>query len=220
METRSAVTLRMPRIGRELVEFARRRSSGRPSSRRARRVEQSNAAHGIDPWSAAAIEQNRQWLMAYMLSLAGDPAVSDDLVQEVFTIAFQKRESFAPGTNFGGWLRGIARNVALRHCEARGRQPLVARQEVVERLDQAAAEGESRNMDPGWIETRKRFLRECVAKLTERVRRMLDLRYTRGCSATEVADALSQTVPSVNVALFRARQSLAVCVQRKEAFHG
>jgi len=171
----------------------------------------------MDPWSQAAIEQNRRWLTAFVLSLTGDAAACDDIVQEVFLIAYRKRSSFAPGTNFGGWLRGIARHVVLRHCERRAKQPLVNHDEALRRLEVAAAESEARSMDLGYQQQRYRFMRECLTTLSTRIRHVLRMRYTVGLQAGDIAREMGMTVSAVNVGVFRARLALAACIRRKES---
>jgi RNA polymerase sigma-70 factor (ECF subfamily) len=53
-------------------------------------------------------------------------ADADDLLQEVFRTAWDSRANFRrdrPGDTFRGWLRGITRNILLRHFRRIGRQP-------------------------------------------------------------------------------------------------
>lgn len=170
-----------------------------------------------DPWSAAMIEQNREWLTAFLLGLTGAPDAVDDLVQDVFTIAFAKRDSFEAGRSFGAWLRGIARNVALRHAERSGRQALLATDEAIEHFDQAAAQAEAAEMAPEARERRFAFLRECLDALGPRARQLLDLRYAEAQSAAAVAGRLGLSISAVNVGVFRARAAVADCISRKEA---
>src|SRR5690349_16759513 len=106
-----------------------------------------------DPWSTAAIEQNRQWLLAYLLMLTGDPVAADDLVQEVFVVALRKRVNFVAGTNFGGWLRTIAKNVALNYGKRHGREILISNDMAVEALDRVAARAEAKEHDPDYSTT-------------------------------------------------------------------
>ena len=169
----------------------------------------------MDPWSEAAIGQNQRWLTAYLLAQTGNPTVADDLVQDVFSIAFEKRGAFEPGTNFGGWLRSIARNVVLRHFEKRARRPVIDQDEAVARLDRMAAAAEDRAVDPAWAGSRAEILRECLRKLTERARRLVNERYSLGRSPAAVSASTGQSVSAVNVALFRARAVLADCLRRK-----
>jgi len=169
----------------------------------------------MDPWSEAAVRQNQRWLTAFVLAQIGDPVAADDIVQDVFSIAFQKRGSFEPGTNFGAWLRSIARNLVLRHFETRARRPLIDRDEAAARLDQLAAAAEDRAVDPAWTESRAEILRECLKELTERARKLVAERYGLGRSPAAVSASTGQSISAVNVALFRARTALAECLRRK-----
>lgn len=170
-----------------------------------------------DPWSAAAIAQNREWLVAYLLGLIGDPGTVDDLVQEVFQIAFVKRDSFEAGRSFGAWLRGIARNVALRHLERARREPILLDEAGLEAFDAAAAGAEAADLAPDAHGQRLAFLRACLETLGRRARQLIDLRYAGGEGAAAVAARLGLSVPAVNVGVFRARAALADCIARKEA---
>ena len=169
-----------------------------------------------NPWAEIAIEQNRRWLRAYILSATGDHSAYDDLVQDVFAIAHRKRYSFETGTNFGGWLRNIARNVILQHCRKRERQPLFSHDDAVETLDRAAAEAEDCCRDPIFVEHRQQFLRECLKVITRRVHEVLRLRYAENRPAQVVANLLHMSVTAVNVAAFRGRLAVAQCVESKE----
>jgi RNA polymerase sigma-70 factor len=182
-----------------------------------RGMQNSVSTNEVDPWSAAAIEQNREWLIAYLLGMIGDPHAVDDLVQEVFHTAFVKREHFEAGRSFGAWLRGIARNLALRHLERKGRDALLMTPETLEVFDQAATAAEAADLWPDARERRLAFLRECLEGLGRRARQLIELRYAREESAASVAGKLDLSVSAVNVGVFRARASLAECITRKEA---
>jgi RNA polymerase sigma factor (sigma-70 family) len=170
----------------------------------------------VDPWSVAAIEQNRAWLTAYLLGMVGSPGVVDDLVQEVFQIAFAKRGSFEAGRSFGAWLRGIARNVALRHLEQIGREPILLSAAGLDAFDLAAAKAGALDLVPDAQERRLAFLRECMEKLSQMARQLIVRRYTQNESAATVAMQLGMSVSAVNVAVFRARAALAECITLKE----
>lgn len=174
------------------------------------------AQRSIDPWTETAIEQNRGWLKAYVLSLTGSPWDSDDIVQEVFQVAYRKWSALTPGSNFGGWLRGIARNLVLEHCRRNKRVVLMDPDDAVTYLDRIAARSEERSMDPFYAKRRKRMLRECMQTLTERTRKLVALRYAAGYSMERIAQAVNSTISAVNVAIFRARRTLTECVRRKQ----
>src|SRR3954452_6378386 len=49
-------------------------------------------------------------LRCYVASQLHHPNDVDDLTQEVFIAAYRDLASYRPGSDFGAWLRGIARN--------------------------------------------------------------------------------------------------------------
>ena len=61
-------------------------------------------------------------LRAFAMSLCGNPARSDDLVQETLLKAWNKIDSFEEGTNFRAWLFTILRNTFLSEQRKRKRE--------------------------------------------------------------------------------------------------
>src|SRR2546426_7166387 len=120
----------------------------------------------MDPWTRAAIEHHRDWLIPYLAAATGDFGAAEDLVQEVFRLAYEKRSEFEPGTNFGGWLRAIAKNCLKRHFDRARRQPLLVDDALTE-LDRAASDAKHLS-DPDWMPRRMAALAECFGRLTRR----------------------------------------------------
>jgi RNA polymerase sigma-70 factor (ECF subfamily) len=168
----------------------------------------------IDPWGLAAVEQNRHWLTAFLLAATGDRNAAEDIVQDVFRIAYEKRGEFAPGTNFGGWLRAIAQNCLKRHFDKSRRSPILVG-DALHALEAAATRAEGRLLDPAWSKSRMDALRTCLNEVTRRAREILRRRFGEGRSADEVADGLGMSVTAVNVTVYRARRTIADCVRRK-----
>ncbi len=60
---------------------------------------------------AELYEQYRTKVVRYLISLSGDPEVSEELAQDVFTQAFSRREEFRSGKEqFLSWALIVARN--------------------------------------------------------------------------------------------------------------
>jgi RNA polymerase sigma-70 factor (ECF subfamily) len=169
---------------------------------------------GPDPWSEAAVEQNRRWLQAFLLAATGDPAAAEDLVQDVFRIALEKRSSFRAGTPLGAWLRGIAKNCLLRHFERTRRSPILLG-DSLDHLEQAAAGAEEEWLAPDWMRRRTRALQDCLLRLHDKARFLLKSRYLDGLSAEEVARRIGARANAVHVAVYRARAALAACLEGK-----
>ena len=171
-----------------------------------------------DPWSAAVIEQNRHWLLAYLLAATGNQTSAEDIVQETFRIAYEKRDTFTSGTNFGGWLRMIAKNCLNRYFERLKKNPILLGDAISE-LDQVASEYEERFVDSEWMDARITAMRNCLERLTMRVRQIFEHRYREEKSAKEVAELLGMKVSAIDVTVFRARAKLVECI-RRESIHG
>jgi RNA polymerase sigma-70 factor (ECF subfamily) len=136
----------------------------------------------------------------------------DDLAQEVFLAALESLPSFHRGTDFGAWLRGIARNKLLLYFRGQSRRHEALqhfRDEVAalidDDLERAAATDRA--------ETIERLLR-CIAKLPERLRRVVRAGLD-GDRPVEVAKALATTVGVVYNLHYRANQLLCACLQKE-----
>jgi RNA polymerase sigma-70 factor (ECF subfamily) len=80
------------------------------------------------------------------------------------------------------------------------------------RVDEAFAETDE--FGDLW-ERRQQALDDCVAALPEKSRRLLSLRYEGRKSVGNVAGRVGQSFDAVTKALYRLRQALSDCVERK-----
>lgn len=167
-------------------------------------------------WTQGVIEQNRRWLLAYVYAATGDAAAAEDLVQETFIIAYQKRAEFRRGEPFGAWLRGIARNLARRHLDQTSRRPFLHLNDAAwSALDRRSASLEQDHVNPDYAQQRLSLLRKCLAALTDRARRLIDGRYSEGLDVVELARRNGLSIASVPVVLHRARAALSECIKKK-----
>jgi RNA polymerase sigma-70 factor (ECF subfamily) len=138
---------------------------------------------------------------------------AEDLVQETFLRAWNKRDTFT-GEMFRAWLYKIATNACLDAIRKRGRQVPTLKsfaevpwlQPYPDRLlDQAAPDPESAMVKK---ETISLAYLATIQLLPARQRAVLILRDVLGWSAQETASLLEITVVSANSALQRARATL------------
>ena len=153
-------------------------------------------------------------LMRYVLAATGQPATTEDLVQDTLRIAYEHRDRFRPGTNLGAWLRGVARNVLHRHFRKLKKAPVLTG-DVADALDKLCGEQEHVFADDEWQEQRIRAMRGCLAELSFKARRMFTERYARRRSANQLAGQFAMTVSAVNVMIFRVRGVLARCIKQR-----
>ncbi len=168
-----------------------------------------------DKLQLALLEQNRQWLLAYILSLTGHYSDSQDMVQDVFITALEQQNRFDQVVTVGAWLRGIARNKIREYWRENKREPVLVSSEVLERLEEVAADHENQGLDPNYKNRRLQTLRSCMERLTDRAREMLRLRYQEGRRSQEIALRLKMAVSSVDMAMSRARKALRECIAAK-----
>ena len=137
--------------------------------------------------------------------LAGRSAEeAEDVAQETFLAAYEKRQTFERGLPFRPWLYRIAVNRCLDRLRAESRRPALLDWEAVpeppqfqdgplERL--LASEGE-------------RLLDAAVSALPPRLRAVFLLRHLDALSYEEIAAATGVPVSTVKTYLFRARVQL------------
>jgi RNA polymerase sigma factor (sigma-70 family) len=134
------------------------------------------------------------------------PNLADDLAQETFAIAFERRSTFDPSHESARpWLFGIAGNL-LRHYGRTERRQLLA----------YARTGVDRASDPGFEAAEDRVdaqalgpaLARALASLGRRDREVLLLHAWAGLSYEEIARALEVPVGTVRSRLFRARRRI------------
>lgn len=150
-------------------------------------------------------------LLAYILTLLPDMDRANDVLQETHVEMWRKIEDFVPGTNFVAWACTIARFKVL---EARGR---MRRDRLLfddELLDQLAIEAEPCEVTPG---SEASALDDCLRHLPPRHRELLQKRYAPGGSVKKLAGEMGRSTSGLAVTLFRIRNVLLDCIQRKTA---
>ena len=154
-------------------------------------------------------------LTVYLRCLLRDEAAIDDVFQETMIVAWRRLPEFDQSRPFGAWLRGIALNKVREHWRRCKRDPILMELPAMEHLEGAAVQMEECSVDPDFVEQRKEALRACMARLTERAREMVRLRYEEGTRSKEIGGLLNMGAAAVDMALSRARAALRACVAKK-----
>ncbi len=167
----------------------------------------------MDAEFARRLMEHRSRLHAFVYALVRDPHLTEDILQEVAVVLFEKFATFASGTDFGAWAREIAYREILsaRRSEWRARRHLdVGLAQEIWKAFQRRREG----FEPA---AHREALRRCLAGLADGVRRVLDWRYAAGLSSEEIAGRLRRTAQAVYAMVFRTKRALADCVRRRMA---
>ena len=147
-------------------------------------------------------ERHHRPLYVFLLRLTAEPAVAEDLVQEVFLRLIKYRGSFRSGAPFEPWLYTLARNAAIDHHRRRGAAPLED-DGLEERPSPAPGvdrEAESRQAVG--------LLRQAFRGLSTEQREVLVLARFEERPYADIAERLGCTVGAVKVRVHRAVRRL------------
>jgi RNA polymerase sigma-70 factor (ECF subfamily) len=145
------------------------------------------------------------------LRIVGDPSEAEELAHDAFIRLYERPIDPADEANVRGWLLRVVSNAAFNSLRSRRRrlgwlQRFAGRADARDRDDNDPADVVA-NTDES------RQVRECLARLPERQRTALVLRFS-GMSYTEIATALGISVNSVGTILVRAEKAFRTLYER------
>jgi len=147
-------------------------------------------------------------LYGFAVRLARDPDDASDLVQESYLRAFRTFDNFVPGTNAKAWLFRILFSVFANDRRKRGRQRVVAAEELEPHFDRVAMETWRNGRGAAQAVENAAVLEEALACLPEEFRAVVLLVDVEGLTYGEAAEALECPLGTVRSRLSRARRSL------------
>jgi RNA polymerase sigma-70 factor (ECF subfamily) len=129
----------------------------------------------------------------------------EDIVQDIFTSAYQNIQSFNPSQKFSPWIYRIAHNAFVNAIKKNSKNPLVL-------FDFDTLASHLTYDDPKEDEQEKEDIKEMVDKgmnkLSAKYREILTLYYFEEMSYKEIADILEVPTGTVGIRLKRAKQAL------------
>lgn len=156
------------------------------------------------------VEHHLTYIRAFIALKAAVPHLVDELAHETFVFAYRNIEDFAPGTSFRSWLRAIAWNLLRAEIQRFSRQQAnharYAQSRFWELTGKRTERQATREVD---------YLEECIQQTPELMRDLLRLKYREECSSEEIADRLERSLAWVRTTLFRVRQQLKQCIEKK-----
>jgi RNA polymerase sigma-70 factor (ECF subfamily) len=158
------------------------------------------------------VVEHQSGLRAFIRALGADEAWVDDLAQEAFIIAYRRFDEFEPGTDFGKWLRSIARRLLANERRKEARHSRLLPFAVADILLRHEPETGGPDLD-GLLPA----LRECVEQLPPRSRDLLQRRYAANENASSLARRLRLNADTVRQQLMRIRLAVKECIETKGA---
>jgi len=156
---------------------------------------------------AARLTAVQSRLFAYICAMVPDRDRAHDILQQANVTMLRKADDYDPSRDFVGWACKVAyyEVLAARRNTARDRHRFSDR--FLEVVSRDAAE---RAAD---ADRRRSALADCKRKLSEAQRELIDERYARNRSVTELADRFNRTASAMSQMLYRIRAALADCVR-------
>lgn len=153
----------------------------------------------------------RQPVIHFLYRMVHEPALAEELAQEVFLRVYRARRSYRPQAKFSTWLFRIATNVALNSLrDGRMRR---ARESSLEGDPERSAPLEpadpAGNVEQRMIEfERREQIRQAVETLPEKQRLAVLLHKYQEMDYAEIADILDCSESALKSLLFRAYETL------------
>ncbi|WP_425398537.1 sigma-70 family RNA polymerase sigma factor [Aeoliella sp.] len=146
-------------------------------------------------------------IYSFIITLVVFQQDADDVFQNTSLALWKKSSDFTPGTSFWAWACQVAYYEVLRFRK-QTRKRVVFSDEV---LEQMATSMLSREQEVSILE---QSLRDCLGKLDEQDRTMVELRYYHEKAPKQIAELQSRSVHSIYRALSRIHDLLHRCVHR------
>ncbi len=157
----------------------------------------------------ALLSGQTRTLYAFAYSLARNHQDAEEIVQNTSVILWQKHEQYDESASFGAWARSILYRVAMNHVRERKRQAVLCEPDILEKLSNGYEQVEDTYRENGLLDS----LQFCLRRLVGKSRRMIDLRYKDRKSSEEIGRVFHLSVRAVDVALYRVRQRLELCIK-------
>ena len=158
---------------------------------------------------ARVVEESHHLLRATLLRDTADPDLADELAQDAFVRAWEKRAQYRTGTSPRAWLLAIARSQLMEHHRRadRDRRHLreLVRQELLRHQPQHAQGDAERLM----------AMRACLEGFGEEHRQLLDLVHAQGLSSETAAETLGIRPDACRQRISRLQRKLRECAEQR-----
>jgi RNA polymerase sigma-70 factor (ECF subfamily) len=162
-------------------------------------------------------QMTRHWLSsensirAYIAGAVGSFTDREDLLQQVALTVARRYQEFDESRPFLAWALWLAKSRIIDFYRSRGRQPRFLDDNLLDKYAESLVERQQA------IAARREALEHCLEKLPDRSRVLVHMKYHDGLKTDQIAEAIRSTPASVRVTLFRIRDVLADCIERRLA---
>ena len=169
------------------------------------------ALRGDDRAYQKLMRKYHDQIFNFIYRMIHDREQVEDLTQEAFIKAFGSLRSFNEEFAFSTWLYKIATNNCIDYIRKRKLQMYSIDKPLESRDSEYTFElpDESAEADKSLITSQRALLlRDAIARLPEKYRRVIQLRHVEEKSYEEIAKSLKLPIGTVKAHIFRARELL------------
>lgn len=180
------------------------------------------ARSGVENAFAQLMKRYKDAIYFMLLKMVNNKTDAEDLTIEAFGKAFININQYEPRFAFSTWLFSIASNNAIDHLRKK-RIAVVPLEPLVENEINIGIDYNSNihantdNPEEAFIKKQNaKLLRMAVSSLKPRYRTLIEMRYLKEYSYSEISEKLNLPLGTVKVQLFRSREILFDLLKNKE----
>lgn len=151
---------------------------------------------------------NQGKLRGYVFSATRDYHATEDILQEVAIVVAKKASVYDASRPALPWFMGIARNQIQRFYRSRGRESGNVSFDLIEECLPFFEAYESEQ-----ISDRQVALKNCVDRLPEKQRRIMQMRYVEELDCSQISKTIGRSVQGIYGLLKRMKTGLRKCVE-------
>ncbi len=165
----------------------------------------------MDDFTCLVIEQQAN-LRAYIAACGAQGDQVDDLAQEVFILAYKRKDELDHERDLGPWLRQVARNLLANERRKVARRSRLLQAHVSEGLEERAEHTTAQHL----FERKEVLadLQKCLNGLSIDQQALLRGRYAEDLDSNILAERHNKSPANVRKILFRLRAQLKGCLDK------
>lgn len=152
------------------------------------------------------VREHQVGLWRYLRALGCEASIAEDLVQDTFVAVLKHDVQDLGQAAMAGYLRTVARNHFISRMR---REKRVQAVEEIELIDECWQQWVGDETGDALLDA----LRGCFARLTDRAKQALEMRFRDRSSRGEIAAALEVTEHGAKNLMQRAKQQLKACIE-------
>jgi len=150
---------------------------------------------------------NQNTIFSYIFAMVYDNNIADDVLQDTVALMWERFESYQEGTNFGAWGVTIARYKLMDYFKKNRHKYTAISDDLLGKISHTTQQR------LGKIDERTAALRDCIQKLNDRDRRLLEIRYEKGLKVKEIARQMNRPIQGLYQAMSRIHHTLLQCIE-------